>query len=122
MTSERLTTARAALDLVLADVKRSGRPVRDHASTLSAIADSAVSGVIDVHYGGHTFPLENEEMGEITATIAHHVQDDVIIDFGSGWPMSADGQRLLLPRVDQNGAAHWVDRDVVVAPIGSLPA
>jgi hypothetical protein len=112
----------AALDLVLADIQRSGHEVRPHGvSVLAPTPSSGVHEEVEVRYGGHVFPVAPEATAaEIAADIAFRLQDDVVDDAGRGWPMSGDGRRLLAPRIGEHGRAHWFDGDSPVAPVGSL--
>ncbi len=116
-------TARAALDLVLTDIKRSGHDVRpDGVTVLASTPSGGVGEQVEVRYGGHVFPVAADATpSEIAADIAFRLQDDVVDDAGTGWPMSGDGRRLLAPRIGEDGRAHWFDGDSPIAPVGSLP-
>ena len=106
-----------AVDMVLADVRRSNRPVRSVGVLWEGGLDE---GAWVVRYVGHELTIDTSySPADVVVDIAYRLQDDVIDDSGSGWPMSSDGRRLLLPCVD-NGSACWCDGDDVGAVIGTL--
>ena len=118
---EQLEMVRGALTRVLADITSSGYTPRDASVRLDdawAGPDGA-AGVV-VQYGTHEFavdPARGPE--EVTVDIAWQVQDDVIDDERTGWPMGPNDTRPRTPSLSAAGLAIW-QTEGGSTPIGRL--
>lgn len=119
--------SRVVSDLVTSGVSPHEARISDAPGQVTARARRGGSNEetgVYVHYGKHQVLVDRKlSSEELTVRIAQFVQDDVIRELHSAWPITPGRNAPLDARIDsKTGLASWMDEKRAIDIIGELDA